>query len=256
MIDKRSLYETWAPPAETWSGWVKPVLFAHWPRELPKLGALPPCDVSWAPPPSERRALLVELPGIEAVAMGLALAEAGYRPVPVFSGAPPPMTPRHPVERFESPAVVDVDSILATIVRGAETLRDLEIPSTAPPAFLIDQDRSTLSRSLLEGLYDNRSWVYTTDFPSAARLVDEGVTGLTFFTGSRKPPERDLEHVLRVWARDGLAISDRPAWRDGPPLPLRLPSPSWFTGIKFWIGRMFVNPTLGHGSFVPPASSS
>src|SRR2546421_135826 len=81
-------------------------------------------------------ALLVEMPGVEAVAMGLALAAAGYRPVPVFNGSPPPIKPRHPrVPSPVSPAVVDVESVLAAIVGGADTLRNLKILPTAPPAF-------------------------------------------------------------------------------------------------------------------------
>ena len=256
MIDKQSLYGIWAPPGEPWSGWVKPVLFAYWPREIPELGACPPCDVSWAPPPAERLALLVEMPGVEAVAMGLSLAEAGYRPVPVFNASPPPITPRHPREPSpKSPAVVDVESILAALVRGADTLRNIKVLSTAPPAFLIDGSRSTSSRPLREGLYDNRSWIYTTDFPSADLLRDEGVTGLILVTTSREPPATDLDHVLRVWARHGLAIRRQSLQEPGPPVPLTLPRPSWFTGIKLWVKGHFVSPVLGHGSFVSGSSS-
>lgn len=255
MIDKHTLYETWAPPGEPWSDWVKPILFAHWPRELPKQGALPPCDASWAPPPSERLALLVEMPGVEAVAMGLALAEVGYRPVPLFNASPPPVRPRHPSEpASDSPAVVDVESILAAIVRGAETLEAIKVPPTAPPAFLIDRFRSTPTRPIREGVYDNRSWVYTTDFPSADLLRAEGITGLIFATASPIPPEPDLDHLLRVLTKHGLDIRSQPLWRPASPEPLRLPRPSWFTAIRLRLKSLFVDPLLGHGSFVRGSS--
>jgi hypothetical protein len=256
MIDKRSLYRIWAPPGEPWSGWVKPVLFAHWPREVPELGALPPCDTSWAPPPSERRALLVEMPGVDAVAMGLALAEAGYRPVPLFNASPPPIPPRHPLEPpLTSPAVVDVESILGAIVKGAEALGNLEILPTAPPAFLIDQFRSTPSRPLMQGVYDNRSWVYATDFPSADRFRNEGITGVILATASRESPASDLEHVLRTWAGSGLDIDHHRPGESGLPAPLELGRPSWLDGIKlWWRSRYLLDPVLGHGSFVPGSS--
>jgi hypothetical protein len=256
MIDKEWLYGIWAPPGELWSGWVKPVLFAYWPREIPKLGAFPPCDVSWAPPPSQRRALLVEMPGVEVVAMGLALAEAGYFPVPVFNASPPPIKPRHPREPSpESLAVVDVESILAALVQGADILRNIKIPWTAPPAFLVDQYRSTPCRPLRDGLYDNRSWLYTTDFPSADLLRSEGITELILVTASREPPAPDLEHVLRVWAKHDLAIFHQSLWEPGPPVPLKLPRPSWLTGFKLWLRGCFVSPVLGHGAFVSHSSS-
>jgi hypothetical protein len=217
---------------------------------------LPVCDVSWAPPPSERLALLVEMPGVKAVAMGLALADAGYCPVPVFNAAPPPIKPRHPHEPSpESPAVVDVESILAALVQGADTLRNIKILSTASPAFLVDRCRSTPSRPLRQGLYDNRSWLYTTDFPSADLLRDEGITGLILVTDSREPPAPDLEHVLRVWARHGLAIHHQSLPEPGPAVRLKLPRPSWLTGIKLWLRGCFVSPVLGRGFFITGSSS-
>jgi hypothetical protein len=250
VIDKATLFETWAPSGGTWSGWTKPVLFAHWPRELPKLGVLPPADASWAPPVTERRALLVELPGVEAVAMALSLAEAGYRPVLVFNASPPPTRPRHPREPSpELPAAVDVESILAAIVEGAERLRNIKVPESAPPSFVIDQARSNPMRPIREGTYDNRSWVYTTDFPSAELLRTEGITGLVLYWGPTGCLAPDLEHVLRVWARHGLDVFRQPI-RGGPPQPLRLARPSWFTGVKLWMKGLLLDPIRGHGSFV------
>jgi hypothetical protein len=196
------------------------------------------------------------MPGVDAVAMGLSLANAGYRPVPVFNGSPPPTTPRHPREPSpKSPAVVDVESILAALVQGADTLRNIKILSTAPPAFLVDLSRSTPSQPLRQGLYDNRSWIYTTDVPSANLLHDEGITGLILVTAFREPRASDLDHVLRIWAKHGLAIRHRSLRDPGPPVPLKLPRPSWLTGLKLWMKGYFISPILGHGSFVSGSSS-
>ena len=199
--------------------------------------------------------VLVEQPGVEAVAMGLSLAEAGYRPVLVFNGHSLRPCRGHPSEPApESPAVVDVESILAAIVQGAERLRNRKIPSTAPPAFVIDQFRSSPSRPLQQGAYDNRSWVYKTDFPSADRFRSEGISRLIVFTDAREPLAMDLEHILRVWDRDGLAVLLQPEWGPGPPEPLRLRRPSWISGVRLWMRGLFSDPVRGRGFFVSVSS--
>ena len=171
MISKEELFKIWAPSGNPWSAWAKPILFAHWPHELPAVEIPPAPDYAWVPPPSERRTLIVEMPGVRSLAMGLSLAAEGYRLVPMFSGSLPPAQPRHPQKAAPaSPAVVDVESILAAIVQSADRIASIALASAAPPAFLIDQLRSTPSQPLAAARYDNRSWIYTTDFPSAQRF--------------------------------------------------------------------------------------
>src|SRR6202008_1339291 len=93
--DKQELFNNWAPPYSVWSPWAKPVLFAHYPMPLPELIPLPPPDLSDIPSAlgeavQERWALVVDLPGPQSVFVGLALADMGYRPVPLFNACPPP----------------------------------------------------------------------------------------------------------------------------------------------------------------------
>src|SRR5437764_9749370 len=92
-MDRHELFEIWAPHGGVWSAWTKPVLFAHLPRALPLLESVPTPDLSWMPPIQEHWAVVVDRPGAEAVRLGVALAERGYRPVPLFNACPPPEAP-------------------------------------------------------------------------------------------------------------------------------------------------------------------
>src|SRR5947209_6841220 len=124
-MTRDEIFESWAPAGSTWSGWVKPALFAHLPRQAIPTPPPPVFDVSWAPPVAERFALVIDLPGGASVACGLALAEIGYRPIPLFNAIPQP-APRE----GESPivAAVDVEPILSALQDGADRFRSLSIP--------------------------------------------------------------------------------------------------------------------------------
>ena len=259
-MDKHAIFEAWAPPGAAWSPWVKPVLFAHLPRRLPAYSEVAPPDVSWAPPPAEPAAIVMELPGVESVAMGLALAEVGYRPVPLFNACPPPegdewfdQAKGEPVSR----AVVDVDTILAALVRGADRLRALHLPPEAPPAFLLDRWRKGRGRPVGPAMFDNRSVLFVTDVPSAALLAARGIRQAIVVLGLDGPFQPDLDHVLRSWRRDGLELALKALDRPGPPRPLDLRRPNPLAGlwIRFaaWIG-LRRNERGEFGDFVPEAT--
>src|SRR3954452_24194 len=175
-MTREEMFDAWAPAGGPWSDWAKPVLFAHWPRPLPADPEAPPADLSWVPPAAGRAALVIDLPGAAGVHLGLALAAAGYRPVPLYNAVPPP------AEGDPGASVVVVEPVLAALARGADRLRASPPPADAPPAlpppraapppaFLLDADRQTARRDLAPGEFDNRSVVFPTDVPSAVRLA-------------------------------------------------------------------------------------
>jgi len=245
-MTREELFDIWAPAGGPWSDWAKPVLFAHWPRPLPASPGAPPDDLAWVPPAAERVALVVDLPGPASVHLGLALAAAGYRPVPLFSAGPPP-TGGEP-----EASVVPVESILAALVSGAERLRAAPPPADAPPAFLIDADRQTARRDPAPGAFDNRSVVFPTDFPSAARLATQGVTR-AILVREQGPIGDDLEDALRSWQADGLRLDVKWLSRPGPPGPLALPRRTWWNGLWRWLTRAHPRPTATgeFGAFIP-----
>ena len=172
-MDSQTAYDVWAPDSSIWSAWVKPVLFAHLPRPRVELPPLAPPNVRWIPAVTHRPAIVVDLPGVESVAMGLALAERGYRPVPLFNACP--ATPSTDAETGLLLAVVDVEAVLTALVDGCDRLRQLRLPEDAPPAFLLDAHRQRSAQPLDEGMFDNRSVVFATDFPSANSLIAQRI---------------------------------------------------------------------------------
>lgn len=71
-MDRETAFAIWAPNDSPWTRWTKPVLFAHFDVVLPN----PPIegefgDVSWAPPPAEGVAVVLDLPGAAGVAAGV-----------------------------------------------------------------------------------------------------------------------------------------------------------------------------------------
>src|SRR5262249_53351888 len=84
-----------------------------------------------------------------------------YNAIPLPFGSPQvdPLTGRTVAE-------VDVQPIISALRAGAETLGALELHGDAPPAFLLDANRSAAARKMQPDEFDNRSVSFTTDFPS------------------------------------------------------------------------------------------
>ena len=92
MINSEHCFEIWAPDGVTWSEWAKPVVFSTKDGTLPSDPPAPASPVVFPRNVDGRRdaALVVDLAGSEAVEAGLALADRGYRPVPLFNGTQGP----------------------------------------------------------------------------------------------------------------------------------------------------------------------
>jgi hypothetical protein len=258
-MDRHALYDVWAPPNVVWSLWVKPVLFAHWPRPLPAAPPAPPFDLGRLPPPAERWAVVAEAPGADAVALGLALAERGYRPVPLFNALPPPVPgSTDPTFPLPAPAAVDVLSILAALVEGAERLARLSLPPDAPPAFLTDALRHGPVAFLQPGAFDNRSIHFGTDVPSSPFLKDRGVVGVLTVCERERPVGWDLVPVLREWHKDGLPLGRKNLDDNAPPAVWLPREPSL---LGYWWRRLLAffgfhpAPGGGFGGFVPVGSA-
>ena len=185
-------FATWAPAAVIWSQWAKPVAFVQ-PDDIaappPPEPAIPPIAISLDP----ASAVIVDLPGEEAVGVGLLLAERGYWPVPLFNGTSGPAP------------IIDVHPIMRALVHGAERLRARQPSSDAPPAFLLDARRH--SRVPVDpGKYDNRWVVLPQDFPSGAFLASRGVRQVTLVQRGNAAMRDDLAHVVCRWQEHGITL--------------------------------------------------
>ena len=159
---------------------------------------------------------LVELPGIDSVLTGLALANEGYRPVPLYNVNVGPN------------AVVDVDAIAGALRLGAEAMAEMRIAPDAPPAFLLDANRMRPTRMIGPGKFDNRWIVMPQDFPSATMLMSRGVKDVLVIASGDNPARGDLAHVLLRWRRAGLPILALDPKSSERPREMRIEPPSLF----------------------------
>jgi len=223
-VNKYQTYAAWAPPSSIWSVWAKPVVFAHMPAKPMEPGepstvdAPVPLDV---PPVAERCAVILDLPAADAVAFAPALAEAGYRPVPLYNAAP--ALPPAP-----GGAALDVMPILRALRAAAPLLAALGVPDDAPPAFLLDARRSVGSTRPRPGVFDNRSISLPSDFPSAAFLQSHDVRQVLLVQATQIKPQSDLAHTLLRYQRAGLPVRARSLANEGASQPIRIARPSWF----------------------------
>jgi hypothetical protein len=126
-------------------------------------------------------ALVVELPGTESVAVGVGLGRAGWCVVPMFN-----------TTRDAAEVLPTLDLICA--LRGAAA--DLPKTPTGPPAFLLDSHRQVLrKRPLQEGDFDNRWYVFKSDFPSEEFLGTNGIKRLLVVTREGSL-QKDLSDAL------------------------------------------------------------
>src|SRR5262249_28617956 len=223
----------WASDSSPWSPWAKPVLFAYVDSALAQLPNDEVAgDVSWSPPPAERVACVLDLPGAEGVLIGLALAARGYRPVPLYNAVPLPTgQPIYDPLTGKTVAAVNVFPIISALKKGAEQLAELNLPSDAPPAFLLDSNRGAEGRRMQAEEFDNRSVSFTTDFPSVSFLSSQGIRRAILVQKDRDEPRTDLAHSLCRWQDAGLVLEHKRLDDLAQPKPFRVPRPLWYRAM-------------------------
>lgn len=259
MNHRHQLFATWAPPESIWSDWAKPILFAHAP-EFEPTNSVPPADVDLIAPRSDgHTALILDLPGAAGVTLAPAILRLGYRPVPLYNGAP------SEVLRATDPAtlseVVNVRPILRALIAFAPQVRELSqhLPSDAPPAFLLHRDRRTAHAAPKPGLFDNRSVSLPTDFPSASLLLSRGISSVLLIQSAGEPPQADLAHTLLRYQSAGIRLLElSPDQQAGAPRPLHVDTPRWYRSIfqRMLAAFGLIRHSLGGFGGVLPEPSS
>lgn len=257
-MDGSQLFEVWAPPDSVWSKWAKPALFAGMPAPLPT----PPMPVHSAPspePPPEAQVeygpadpwtiILVDVPGPKAVEVGVGLARAGYRPVPMFNTA------------YHAAAIVPVEPILRKLQEAEPEMRSLILPADAPPAFLLDSIRLDPPAPAAPGKFDNRWVAFPQDFPSANFLLSRGIRRVVVLQADslNGKPRLDLAHVLLRWKEAGLELYAQDPEGAHAPQPMQVDRPSSFRSLFYralTLMGLKRNSAGGFGSIIPVPSSS
>jgi hypothetical protein len=246
-MTKEELFDAWAPDGVEWSAWAKPVLFAQWPDTVTPPATTPEWpepNYLWLPQASGRTVVVVDLPAVESVRTGIALAKRGYRPVPLFNATHGPS------------AVIEVAPIMLELGRGGRQLQALSIAANAPAVFLLDANRMQPPVPPSPGKFDNRWVVFPQDFPSATYLRARGVAEvLLIHTGATVA--EDLSHVLLRWQQGGLRIlSASPT--DSAPRDITVTKPSWFRRALYraiTVARLRRNNAGGFGAVIPVRTS-
>jgi hypothetical protein len=212
-------------------------------------------DGEWVPTP-DSTAIVVDLPGEEGVIWGLRLATLGYRPVPIYNALPFAIGDKMISPTSRPATTVYVEQVLTALVREAPNLEKLHLRMNAPPAFLLDADRRLARADIRPGIFDNRSVCFTTDFPSASFLLEQGIRSVAVVQeGTRFAP--DLLPTLVAWQQGGIEIR-RKRYRNSQPLErvvVKKPSFLSWAWFRLTIALGFHKGELGAFGEIVPASS-
>lgn len=259
-MTKEEIFAIWAPDGSPWSRWVKPVLFSHMDLAPTQASITEKAEgMGWVPPSTEKVGLVLDLPGAEGVMTGVALAELGYHPVPLYNALPLPFgKPLIDGIAGTEAAAVDVLPILAALRMGAEQLAQSNLPDDAPPAFLLDANRRGDERTMKPGDFDNRSISFISDFPSAILLAAHGIQRVLLIQKDRLEPQPDLGHSLRHWQDGGLKLERLRLDLPSAPETFEVARPPWYSAI---FQRVLSSMGLrragnsGFGAWVPDSSA-
>jgi hypothetical protein len=251
MPTKHEIYDIWAPPTGRWSVWAKPVLFAQMPVPVLAPDSVVPDSGAWAPASNGSTAVVINLPGAQGVTAGLAFAQRGFRPVPLYNAV-------HAVAASAAGGVaVNVGEIARTVQALTDELAALALPDQAPPVFLLDHGRGGTGMEPPPQWFDNRSVSFTTDFPSAKFLLAAGIRHVVLVQ-EKLLVQPDLTHTLYRWQEGGIRLEFKAHGTAEPSTPFRVDKPGWF---GFAWQRVLIalglrrNLAGGFGGWVPQPSS-
>lgn len=230
----KEVYKIWAPAGKQWVDWVRPVPFMMIGQytktygisnqPLPKLHFLEQQEEplktilgfdEWDKELIEHTAIIVDMSGEESVRYGVALADYGFRPIPVYNGT---------IEQQGARATVDNQSVGMALELMSGELMNKEIKDNARPAFLLDRNR--LNRYKLEdSVYDNSWDVYPQDLPTAEYLMENEIQCI-LVVGGRKI-SRDVKKILAVYQKKGLKIYHTDGY-ERPGIQLVWKLPGWY----------------------------
>jgi hypothetical protein len=244
-----AVFQVWAPAESIWSPWAIPVPFA----QMVCLDSDTPLDLAgfaeiagrFAAAPD--LAMVLDLPGDEAIKLGLALGRRGCRPVPLIDGSPGPgvnglggaWMENEPLPAAALGTAVDMRRLLRGLCQGTHILRELRLAPEASPVFLLDASRLAEGRPVNDGAFDNRWKTFAQDFPSARFLEERGIRRVILVQEHAAQPQEDLAHVLLRWQEAGIRLEVWGITENGPARELRVRRPSHFRALwQRWLAML------------------
>lgn len=191
----KDIFKNWAPVGARWTDWVRPVSFVSI-KDTCKTGIT--CNftiptINYISKLPANMAIIVDLPGYDSINEGLALAQIGFRPIPLFNGTN---------EQEGAMALVDNHVIENALIWGASELTKIEIRPDALPAFLLDSNR-THRFKMNVSIFDNSWDLYDQDIPSAEYFLNHGIHNM--IVRSEKI-QLDVAKILYKFSRKGIKI--------------------------------------------------
>src|SRR5262249_4051165 len=113
------------------------------------------------------------------------------------------------------------------------------VPDAAPPAFLLDARRGGVEPRT-RGVFDNRSFCTSSDFPSAETLLRADIRRVLLLQDWTTIPATDLAPTLRDWQKAGLDPYSRRLHPPDPMAPLVPLQPPFPRRLREPIVRAFV----------------
>ena len=194
MTDKE-MFRIWTPAGKKWVDWVRPVPFVQINEYSKgyKFSNFSIPTINYLEENCKATAVIIDLPGAESVKEGIALAKAGFRPIPIFNGT---------IEQPGARATVDNQTVGVALMWGTLELEKINISDDAMPAFLLDSNR--LHRfKMEESLFDNSWDVYPQDLPSAEYLLNNGIHKIVIVG---EGVSKDLKKILYDFQKKKLEI--------------------------------------------------
>jgi hypothetical protein len=215
MIDRETL-SRWRASAGIWAHFIKPSLLVAEADSTPP-GMDYPETLSWSARVSGS-ALVIELPALEALAVGVALARMGWAAIPMFnttSGLGELLPTRELVLALRAAAL------------------ELPVAAGGPPAFLLDAYRQipASGQKPRRGDFDNRWYVFESDFPSESFLMAHGVNSLAIVTRSLWIAG-DLLDALARYQQIELSLLDPETGAQHPFPPTRSKFRRWISAMN------------------------
>lgn len=191
----KDIYKIWAPAGKKWVDWVRPVPFVEMNSysKMYNYSDFTIPSIGYVDRNCTDTAIIVDLPGMESVKEGLALAKEGFRPIPIYNGT---------AEQQGARATVDNQSAGIALALGAAELAKTSIKETALPAFLTDRNR--LQRYKMDvSVFDNSWDVYPQDLPTAEYMINNGIRKV-IVVGSTVA--KDLKKILYDYQKKKIEI--------------------------------------------------
>lgn len=195
------IYKIWSPLGAKWMEWVRPVPFVGINNNFKTYenSNIPIPDINYIPnyikdsAKNKSTALIIDLPGIDSIKEGLAVAKIGFRPIPIYNGTD---------EQPGAMATVDNQSIKLGLIKGAIELKKMQISNDAPPAFLLDSNRMNRYK-MDESVFDNSWDIYHQDMPSAEYFLNSEINQIIVIG---EKIQTDLAKILYKYQQKGIKI--------------------------------------------------